>query len=102
MRTNTYDPSTRRITLDPVRADAFNVLERYYADIFSNGRGEYAIPARALSDTVQLRQMSAFFWWTSWAASPIVRDPMSPTPRIGRTNRWSETSLPAARWFGAS
>ena len=41
----------------------------YYADVFSHGRDEYAIPPGALSDPAKLRQMSAFFWWTAWAAS---------------------------------
>jgi len=69
IRTNTYDAATRRITVDGVRADAFEELERYYADVFSKGRSEYAIPEGAMSDALKLRQLSAFFWWTAWAAS---------------------------------
>ena len=69
MRRNTYDPATRAITLDPVRAEAFDALSGYYADVFSNGRDQYAIPKNALSDPAKLRDMSAFFWWTAWAAS---------------------------------
>ena len=69
MRRNTYDPATGAITLDPVRAEAFDALSGYYADIFSNGRDQYAIPRNALNDPAKLRDMSAFFWWTAWAAS---------------------------------
>ncbi len=69
MRRNTYDAATGTITVDPMRAAAFEGLEQYYADIFTRGRNEYAIQANALSDPEKLRQMSAFFWWTSWAAS---------------------------------
>ena len=69
MRSNTYDPATGRVTVDPVRAEAFDQLEHYYSDVFSNGRTEYAIPQGALSDPAKLRQMSTFFWWTAWAAS---------------------------------
>src|ERR1039458_8995796 len=69
MRTNTYDAETGRITLDPIRAAAFEELDRYYSGVFANGRSEYAIPRGALSDPVKLRQMSSFFWWTAWAAS---------------------------------
>ena len=69
MRHNTYDPATGTITLDPVRAAAFDELYLYYSDIFSNGRDHYAIQRNALSDPAKLRAMSAFFWWTSWAAS---------------------------------
>jgi nitric oxide reductase large subunit len=34
MRTNTYDAATNRILIDPVRAEAFDVLARHYADVF--------------------------------------------------------------------
>ena len=69
IRQNTYDAQTGRITVDPVRAEAFDYLVRYYSDVFSRGRNEYAIQAGAMSDPAKLREMSAFFWWTAWAAS---------------------------------
>ncbi len=69
MRHNTYNATNDTITLDPARAAAFDELTRYYSDVFSNGRDGYAIPRGALIDPVNLRQMSAFFWWTAWAAS---------------------------------
>src|SRR3954451_11565792 len=69
MRTNTYDKSTDTIVVPPIRAAAFNEVARHYADVFSKGRNEYAIPHAALTDTTKLRQMATFFWWTSWAAS---------------------------------
>src|SRR5262245_47419794 len=43
MRTNTYDAATNSITIDPVRAEAFDELAPYYAAIFADGRSEYAI-----------------------------------------------------------
>ena len=69
MRTNTYNPTTDSIVIDPVRARAFEDNQVYYSDIFSKGRAHYAIPAGAMSDPTKLRQLSAFFFWTSWAAS---------------------------------
>ncbi len=69
MRTNTWDPATGVITIDPVRAAAFDELSRHYSDVFGRGRPEYAIPSGALTDPAKQRQMAAFFWWTSWAAS---------------------------------
>jgi len=69
LRTNTYDPVQDTVTIDPARARAFEQLSSYYADVFSKGRSEYAIPAGALTDAARGRQMSTFFWWTSWAAS---------------------------------
>src|SRR5947209_12538540 len=69
MRTNTYDPATGRVTVSPARAAAFDSLAAYYADVFAAGRDEYAIPRGALTDQAKAREMAAFFWWTSWAAS---------------------------------
>ena len=43
-------PATGKITVDPVRAAAFDELYRYYSDVFSRGRNEYAIQPNALSD----------------------------------------------------
>src|SRR5689334_12982366 len=68
-RRNTYDAATDSIVLDNERAKAFEQLAVYYADVYGNGRNEYAIPAGALKDPVKQRQMATFFWWTAWAAS---------------------------------
>jgi nitric oxide reductase subunit B len=88
MRRNTYDAATDRIIVDPIRADAFNVLASYYTDIFSNGRNEYAIPHNALADPTKLRQMSAFFWWTSWSASSN-----RPGSNVSYTQNWPHEDL---------
>ena len=69
IRRNTYNPADQSITVDPARAAAFAELSHYYADVFANGRPQYAIQKGALTDPEKLRAMSAFFWWTAWAAS---------------------------------
>ncbi len=69
MRTSTFDPATDTLTLAPVRAAAFEANAEHYADVFSAGRDAYAIPKGALTDPTRLRQMSTFFFWTSWVAS---------------------------------
>ncbi len=69
IRRNTYNPADQTITDDPARAAAFAELSHYYADVFANGRPQYAIQKGALTDPEKLRAMSAFFWWTAWAAS---------------------------------
>jgi len=88
MRTNTYDAASGRITVDPTRAEAFDELRRYYSNVFSNGRSEYAIPQGALSDPVKLREMSAFFWWTAWAASTD-----RPGSNVTYTQNWPHEPL---------
>jgi nitric oxide reductase subunit B len=88
MRNNTYDAATGRITVDPVRGEAFDELDRYYSDVFSNGRSDYAIPQGAMSDPAKLRQMSAFFWWTAWAASTN-----RPGTNVTYTQNWPHEPL---------
>ena len=69
MRRNTYDEATGRITLDPIRARAFEENLKHYSDVFTNGRTEYAIQGGAQSDPVKLRQLTSFFFWTAWASA---------------------------------
>ena len=57
-------------------------------DVFAAGRADYAIPQGALTDAVKQKQMAAFFWWTSWAAS--TERPGSTTTY---TNNWPHEPL---------
>ena len=102
LRTNTYRDGT--VTVDPIRAEAFAANVAHYSDVFTNGRDEYAIPAGALTDPVKLRQLSAFFFWTSWAASTN-----RPDSDITYTSNWPHEPLIANRptgdtvvWTGVS
>jgi len=88
MRRNTYDPATRTTTIGPMRAAAFQELERYYAAIFADGRSDYAIPSGALTDENKLHDMAAFFWWTAWAATTN-----RPGSDITYTNNWPHEPL---------
>jgi len=69
MRNNTYDSSTGRLTLDPVRARAFEDNLKHYAAIFTDGNSDYAVQRNAQSDPLKLRQLNSFFFWTSWASA---------------------------------
>jgi nitric oxide reductase subunit B len=104
MRTNTFDPNTGTITIDPLRAEAFQANLSHYSDVFGNGRTDYAIPAGAVTNESRLRQLSAFFFWTSWAASTN-----RPGDHISYTNNWPYEPLVANRptgeavvWTGVS
>ncbi len=83
MRANTYDPRTGVLTVDPIRAQAFAHLLAHYTDIFTNGRADYAIHRNALSDPGRLHALTAFFFWSSWAAA---------------TNRPGETITYTSNW----
>ena len=62
IRTNTYDAATGRITIDPIRARAFEDNLKHYSEVFTNGNKDYAIQKGAQADPVKLRQLTAFFF----------------------------------------
>jgi len=104
LRTNTFDPSTKTITIDPLRAEAFQANLAHYSNVFAQGETDYAIPAGAVTDESRLRQLSAFFFWTSWAASTN-----RPGDHISYTNNWPYEPLVGNRptgeavvWTGVS
>ncbi len=104
MRTNTFSPTTGRIVIDPIRALAFEANLRHYTRVFSEGDTRYSIPAGAQSDPSKLRQLGAFFFWTSWAASTN-----RPGQDITYTSNWPHEELVENRptpdavvWTGVS
>lgn len=104
MRTNTYDSATQTITVSPVRAEAFRANVKHYSDVFANGKAEYAIPKGAVTDPNRLKKLSAFFFWTSWAASTN-----RPDAEITYTHNWPYERLVGNRptgeavvWTGVS
>jgi len=104
MRNPGYDPATGTLTIDPVRAAAFDALSSHYADVFVNGRDTYAIPKNTLEDPDKARQISAFFFWSAWAA--VAR---RPDETVSYTNNWPHEPLVGNRpsgdtvvWSGVS
>lgn len=95
MRENTFDPATKTITIDPLRAAAFQANLDHYSDVFANGKKEYAIPAGAVNEESRLRALSAFFFWSSWAASTN-----RPNLEISYTNNWPYEPLVSNRATG--
>lgn len=69
VRKNNYDEATDRLTIEPIRAAAFEDNLDHYSGIFTNGNKDYAIQRNAQSDPVKLRQLNSFFFWTAWASA---------------------------------
>ncbi|MGJ8744805.1 nitric-oxide reductase large subunit [Polaribacter sp.] len=69
IKTNTFNKSTKTISISNERLAAIKANITHYTSIFSDGKAEYAIPKGALTDPVKLEQLNAFLFWTSWAAS---------------------------------
>ena len=76
--TNTYDAATGTITLDADRAAAIANVAAHYESLFGNDPATAALrEAYAMNDdTVRTpkhrRALTAFFWWTAWAASDRI------------------------------
>ncbi len=68
LRKNNYDPRTGKISIEPIRAQAFEENLKHYTEVFTNGNNNYAIQHDTQSDPAKLRQLTTFFFWTSWAA----------------------------------
>jgi nitric oxide reductase subunit B len=103
-RNNTYDPATKSITIEPLRAEAFEVNVAHYSEVFSQGNADYAIPRGAVTDPQRLRNLAAFFFWTSWAAATN-----RPNDHISYTHNWPHEPLVGNRptgeavvWTGVS
>ncbi len=69
IRTNNYDATTGKLTIEPIRAEAFKQNLEHYSEIFTSGNKEYAIQKNSQSDPEKLRLMTSFFFWTSWASA---------------------------------
>ena len=88
MKRSGYDPQTGTLTIEPVRAAAFDASASHYADVFANGRDAYAIPKDTLGDPSKARAISAFFFWSAWAAVAH-----RPDEAVSYTNNWPHEPL---------
>lgn len=94
VRTNTYDPETKILTVSPVRALAFEHLRQYYSALFTDDpafnqlRDDYAIAKNSIKDPGRLRQMNTFFFWASWACVTN-----RPGESVSYTHNWPPDKL---------
>jgi len=94
LRKNTYDASTKTLKLSDVRLQAFEYLNKYYADIFGNNsefdklRDQYAISKNAIKDPARARLIGTFFFWASWAC---VTE--RPGENVSYTHNWPNDNL---------
>ena len=104
MRRNTYDPETGTITLSRDRVAALSNTAAHYESLFGNDpataelREAYAMKNDTVPDAEHRRAMTAFFWWTAWAAATERPAPEGETlaqdgpgvvsKRVTYTNNW--------------
>jgi Nitric oxide reductase large subunit len=94
MRRNTYDAQRNVIVITPERAQAIRQLSGHYDGLFSDApvfhklRVEYAMKENTLSSPVARADLSAFFFWSAWAATTN-----RPDDTISYTSNWPHEEL---------
>jgi nitric oxide reductase subunit B len=103
-RRNGYDPATGVLSIDPVRARAFQVCLEHYSDVFMKGETSYSIPAGTVSNPARMKQLAAFIFWTAWSAAAN-----RPGDSVSYTHNWPHETLVGNRptgetvmWTGVS
>jgi nitric oxide reductase subunit B len=94
LRTNTYDPQSKVITISAQRAEAFASNSAHYGGLFTDDpelahlRDAYSVPENSLKDPERVKLLNAFFFWASWAC--ITE---RPGKDITYTNNWPPDEL---------
>ena len=95
MRTNTYDPATGAIIVSDSRAQAIKTVEAHFMGLYEGSnpaalalRRDYACPVHGLLNSVEAKQISAFYFWTAWGATTN-----RPGQNITYTSNWPHEPL---------
>jgi nitric oxide reductase subunit B len=87
-RRNAYDAKSTVITVSEERAAAIDRNIAYYGELFARGNKDYALPAHTVDDSSRARALSAFFFWTAWAAATN-----RPGDTVTYTSNWPHEPL---------
>ncbi|MBF2034956.1 MAG: nitric-oxide reductase large subunit [Leptolyngbyaceae cyanobacterium T60_A2020_046] len=68
-KTNRYDPDTGRLTLTAAQTQGLQKVFADYQTLLSQGSAVHSIPSGWFTDSTQIRNVTAFFSWTAWAAA---------------------------------
>lgn len=95
MRKNTYDKATGITTISRDRAAAIAKTQQHFVDLYTSSsdeykqlREDYAFPIKTILTEEKAKKLSAFFFWTSWAASTN-----RPDDDITYTSNWPHEPL---------
>jgi nitric oxide reductase subunit B len=103
LRTNSYDPETKTLTISASRAEAVKLVAAHYTALFGGEpslrglRESYAMKDVVLRDPERLDALGDFFFWTSWSC--VTERPGSD---VTYTNNWPHEPLVDNRPTGAN
>jgi len=111
MRRNTYDAATGVMTVSPLRAQAIRETAEHYSGLFGDSasfdklREQYAMRSGEITERADREALTAFFFWSSWAAATDRPD----EPGVSYTSNWpheplvgNEMTTASAMWSMAS
>jgi nitric oxide reductase subunit B len=68
-KTNRYDPQTKELTLTNAQTQGLKYVFEQYRKLLTYGSPIHSIPQGWFKDDTQIRNVTAFFTWTAWAAA---------------------------------
>jgi len=94
LRTNTFDETTGTVTISRDRAEAIRLVAAHYDGLYGGApalaglREAYAMQEVVVPDAARRRALTAFFFWTAWAAATN-----RPGQEVTYTNNWPHEPL---------
>ncbi len=87
-KTNRYNATKGTLIYSDAEADAFEQCRAYYVSFFGNPTTRFGLRPGAIRDPEKIRQLTAFFSWSAWAASAA-----RPGHIYSYTNNWPPEPL---------
>lgn len=91
-KANRWDAGRNTLTYTAAQAQAFEDLVGYYGKYFATPSGKNGLRPSAITDPVAIRNLTAFFSWSAWAAAAD-----RPGLNYSYTNNWPPEALVANR-----
>src|SRR5215203_5224887 len=85
---NRYDAESGTLEFSAPQAAAFEELTEHYGGYFGEPTTKYGLRPEAITDRGEIRQLTAYFAWTAWAASAL-----RPGTDYTYTNNWPPEPL---------
>jgi nitric oxide reductase subunit B len=87
-KTNRYDEASGTLVYTDAQEKAFEECRAYYASFFGEPTTKFGLRPSAIREPEQIRQLTAFFSWSAWAASAA-----RPGHTYSYTNNWPPEPL---------
>ncbi|HET7271402.1 MAG TPA: cbb3-type cytochrome c oxidase subunit I [Rubrobacter sp.] len=85
---NRYDPGTRTLEFTGAQVTAFGEVSDHYRRYFGETTTRYGLRPGAITDPTEIKQLTAFFGWSAWAAAAE-----RPGKNYSYTNDWPPEPL---------